>query len=146
MRASNLENVSTLLPRTEWPKVEHVPLCRVDGCHEPALPGDELKLCEECGRLQRLPGMARVRRNRYRRVAPVLNEPGGTGPACSGRTELFFADDPDVIAEAKALCWDCPVRPDCLEAALASPALVGVWGGLTEQERRQSPGVRVPAP
>jgi len=126
---------TTLLPRTEWPKREQVALCRVDGCNTPALLGDELRLCADCGQFQRLPGMARVRRDRYRRVAAVLNEPDGTGPACSGRTDLFFSDDPDVIAEAKAICADCPVRPECLEVAFATPALVGVWGGLTEEER-----------
>jgi len=35
------------------------------------------------------------------------------------------------------LCEDCPVRRECLEAALADPELIGLWGGSTEAERRE---------
>jgi WhiB family redox-sensing transcriptional regulator len=35
------------------------------------------------------------------------------------------------------LCRDCPVRQECLEAALADPDLQGLWGGTTERERRE---------
>ena len=35
------------------------------------------------------------------------------------------------------LCADCAVRQECLEAALADPELVGLWGGTTERERRE---------
>jgi len=37
----------------------------------------------------------------------------------------------------RALCGDCPVRQECLEAALADESLVGLWGGTTELERRE---------
>jgi WhiB family transcriptional regulator, redox-sensing transcriptional regulator len=33
------------------------------------------------------------------------------------------------------LCDGCPVRAECLEAALTDPELVGLWGGTTERER-----------
>ena len=39
-------------------------------------------------------------------------------------------------ARAKAVCTACPVRCDCLRYALAAGPLQGVWGGLTEDERR----------
>ena len=39
-------------------------------------------------------------------------------------------------ARAKAVCTACPVRTDCLRYALAAGPLQGVWGGLTEEERR----------
>ena len=37
---------------------------------------------------------------------------------------------------AKKLCANCPVREDCLEAALARHESYGIWGGLNELERR----------
>ena len=38
--------------------------------------------------------------------------------------------------KAKAICMGCPVRLDCLADALDSRAEFGVWGGMTERERR----------
>jgi WhiB family redox-sensing transcriptional regulator len=40
------------------------------------------------------------------------------------------------IEEAKSVCRGCPVRDDCLEWALETGQDIGVWGGLTELERR----------
>jgi WhiB family transcriptional regulator, redox-sensing transcriptional regulator len=48
----------------------------------------------------------------------------GTGPALGQ------------VARAKAVCSACAVRRDCLGYALTSGPLQGVWGGLTEEERR----------
>lgn len=39
--------------------------------------------------------------------------------------------------KAKAVCFACPVRIDCLADALDSQTEFGVWGGLTERERRE---------
>jgi WhiB family transcriptional regulator, redox-sensing transcriptional regulator len=55
--------------------------------------------------------------------------------------ELFFpigTSGPALaqIAEAKAVCRRCPVRRECLAWALASGQDAGIWGGLTEDERR----------
>ncbi|MEW2550327.1 WhiB family transcriptional regulator [Streptomyces zhihengii] len=44
--------------------------------------------------------------------------------------------DHEAIAEAKELCGWCPVRRDCLNYALENVLKEGVWGGLTEAERR----------
>lgn len=38
---------------------------------------------------------------------------------------------------AKAICAICPVREACLEHALSAREKHGVWGGLTERERRR---------
>ena len=43
--------------------------------------------------------------------------------------ELFFAESPDDVEHAKALCSDCPVRLDCLNGALERSEPWGVWGG-----------------
>jgi WhiB family transcriptional regulator, redox-sensing transcriptional regulator len=51
--------------------------------------------------------------------------------------DLFFPDDSRSPAhEAKEWCARCPVQPECLEYALAAGEEFGVWGGLTEKERR----------
>jgi len=38
--------------------------------------------------------------------------------------------------DARSLCFSCPVRMECLAEALNSESSFGVWGGLTERERR----------
>jgi WhiB family redox-sensing transcriptional regulator len=43
--------------------------------------------------------------------------------------ELFFAETPSDVEEAKALCQSCPVRAQCLEGALDRREPWGVWGG-----------------
>ncbi|WP_336921443.1 WhiB family transcriptional regulator [Aquipuribacter sp. SD81] len=53
-------------------------------------------------------------------------------------------EDPDALfvqgaaqQQAKVLCRACPVRTECLAQALDTRTEFGVWGGLTERERRQ---------
>lgn len=55
--------------------------------------------------------------------------------------ELFFpvgsgGPATSQIAQAKAVCHRCPVASDCLAWALATGQDAGVWGGLSEEERR----------
>ena len=38
--------------------------------------------------------------------------------------------------EAKLVCFGCPVRTECLAEALDHGIEFGVWGGMTERERR----------
>jgi WhiB family redox-sensing transcriptional regulator len=65
-----------------------------------------------------------------------------TRAACSSEDpELFFpigTTGPAVeqVEAAKRVCAGCAVREDCLEFALASNQEAGIWGGLTEDERR----------
>lgn len=40
--------------------------------------------------------------------------------------------------KAKAICGVCPVNSECLEFALQIKEPYGIWGGLTEAERRQT--------
>jgi len=51
--------------------------------------------------------------------------------------ELFFPEKGGSVREAKAVCARCPVRAQCLEHALAHDERFGVWGGLSEPERRR---------
>ena len=48
---------------------------------------------------------------------------------CSSDPELFFADSPQDVMRAKALCAICPVRSACLSGALQRGEPFGVWGG-----------------
>lgn len=55
--------------------------------------------------------------------------------------ELFFpvgttGPDADKIETAKAVCRSCTVTSECLSWALDTGQDAGVWGGLTEDERR----------
>lgn len=43
--------------------------------------------------------------------------------------ELFFAETPSDVEDAKRLCTDCPVQALCLEGALERREPWGVWGG-----------------
>jgi WhiB family redox-sensing transcriptional regulator len=66
-----------------------------------------------------------VHRARCKDEDPELFFPvGTTGPAASQ------------IAQAKAICMQCDVRTQCLEWAMATIQDAGVWGGLSEEERR----------
>jgi WhiB family redox-sensing transcriptional regulator len=63
--------------------------------------------------------------------------------ACAGEpTHLFFPDDKRIerafMAEARAICATCPVLVECQEYALSfnTNDLQGIWGGMSERQRR----------
>jgi WhiB family redox-sensing transcriptional regulator len=51
--------------------------------------------------------------------------------------EAFFPEKGGSTREAKRICSACPVRNECLEHALANDERFGIWGGLSERERRR---------
>ena len=51
--------------------------------------------------------------------------------------EAFFPEKGGSTREAKAVCQACQVREDCLEYALANDERFGIWGGMSERERRR---------
>ena len=51
--------------------------------------------------------------------------------------ELFYPTSDEYADIAKAICMVCPVREPCLEHAITAREKQGVWGGLTERERRR---------
>ena len=66
-----------------------------------------------------------IHRARCKDEDPELFFPvGNTGPAAVQ------------TAAAKAICMRCEVRAECLEWAMATGQECGVWGGLSEDERR----------
>lgn len=51
--------------------------------------------------------------------------------------DLFFPERGASTKDAKAVCQGCIVREDCLEYALTNREKFGIWGGLSERERRR---------
>jgi WhiB family redox-sensing transcriptional regulator len=51
--------------------------------------------------------------------------------------EAFFPEKGGSTREAKKVCVSCDVRAECLEYALAHDERFGIWGGLSERERRR---------
>ena len=51
--------------------------------------------------------------------------------------DLFFPERGASTREAKAVCRGCEVRAECLEYALDHGEKFGIWGGLSERERRR---------
>jgi len=51
--------------------------------------------------------------------------------------EAFFPEKGGSTREAKRVCQGCDVRRECLEFALENDERFGIWGGLSERERRR---------
>ncbi|GAB2444686.1 hypothetical protein GCM10027062_26020 [Nocardioides hungaricus] len=51
--------------------------------------------------------------------------------------EAFFPEKGGSTREAKKVCLTCEVREECLESALMNDERFGIWGGLSERERRK---------
>ena len=51
--------------------------------------------------------------------------------------EAFHPEKGGSTREAKRTCLGCDVRTQCLEYALANQERYGIWGGLSERERRK---------
>ena len=51
--------------------------------------------------------------------------------------ELFFPERGSSTREAKEVCRGCVVSQDCLEFAIANGEKFGIWGGMSERERRR---------
>ena len=82
--------------------------------------------------------------------APILNLVSGFGDPADGEEqwqeralcaqtdpEAFFPEKGGSTREAKRICLGCEVRGECLEYALANDERFGIWGGLSERERRR---------
>jgi WhiB family redox-sensing transcriptional regulator len=58
--------------------------------------------------------------------------------------DAFFPEKGGSTRAAKAICAGCPVKAQCLAYALANDDRFGVWGGLSERERRRLRPARPP--
>lgn len=51
--------------------------------------------------------------------------------------DAFFPDKGGSTRDAKKICQTCEVRSECLEYAVGNDERFGIWGGLSERERRK---------
>ena len=51
--------------------------------------------------------------------------------------EAFFPEKGGSTRDAKKICTSCEVKTECLEYALQNDERFGIWGGLSERERRK---------
>ena len=49
---------------------------------------------------------------------------------------IFYPERGQSGDQARVMCGGCAVQPECLDAAVASRELFGIWGGTSERERR----------
>ncbi len=57
---------------------------------------------------------------------------------CRGAdADLFFPERGASTRKAKAICAACQVQAECLEFAITESEKFGIWGGLSERERRK---------
>ena len=57
---------------------------------------------------------------------------------CRGaNADLFFPERGASTRTAKGICQACAVREHCLEFAITNGEKFGIWGGLSERERRK---------
>ncbi len=57
---------------------------------------------------------------------------------CRGaNADLFFPERGASTRTAKSICRQCTVREECLEFAIVNSEKFGIWGGLSERERRK---------
>ncbi len=68
-----------------------------------------------------------------------IDEMGWQEKALCAQTdpEAFFPEKGGSTREAKKVCLSCEVRADCLDYALKNDERFGIWGGLSERERRR---------
>ena len=71
-------------------------------------------------------------------VVPITEErPWAVFASCRDRDpDAFFPATPEGERAAIRICQGCAVRTECLEFALESGVRFGIWGGLTEKQRR----------
>jgi WhiB family transcriptional regulator, redox-sensing transcriptional regulator len=62
-------------------------------------------------------------------LAAAHRIPSGLDLPCTDNPDLFFAEAPADLEQAKTLCQGCRARIDCLQGALERQELWGVWGG-----------------
>lgn len=81
-------------------------------------------------------------------MAYITHQEWAEKAACIGiPTDMFFleleegatdeekADYRDTVKSVKKICAGCPVKAECLDAALENDERAGIWGGKTPQQR-----------
>ena len=67
-----------------------------------------------------------------------IDQPWAVDALCAQTDpDMFHPEKGESAKQAKAVCAKCPVRAECLTWALTNNERFGVWGGLSERERRK---------
>jgi WhiB family redox-sensing transcriptional regulator len=71
-------------------------------------------------------------------TAPILEErPWSAFASCQDAKDIsFFPQNKAQERAAKTICGICPVREECLDHALMTNERLGMWGGVSEKQRR----------
>lgn len=87
-----------------------------------------------------------IRHTNFHRAAPAIRDPKerwqdqGTcsAPEHAPHRDLWFSveRDKEAVRNAQLICHDCPVKAECADWALTNRTQYGIWGGLTERQRR----------
>ena len=72
-------------------------------------------------------------------AAPITEErPWVVFSACRDKDgDVFFPESKAAEQTALSICATCPVQAECLDYALEADIRFGVWGGMTEKQRRR---------
>ena len=70
-------------------------------------------------------------------VLPSVGAWSAHGSCASFDPELFFPEPGADTSAARAICRTCPVRRMCLDHAIETRQKFGIWGGMTENQRRR---------
>jgi WhiB family redox-sensing transcriptional regulator len=71
-------------------------------------------------------------------VLPVVRQQWLDRAAClQADPDAFYPEKGGSSRAAKRVCHTCPVQAECLSYALANDERFGIWGGMSERERRQ---------
>ncbi len=71
-------------------------------------------------------------------MTPIETLPWAAQAKClQAEPDTFFPEKGGSTREAKRICAACEVRVECLDYALANDERFGIWGGLSERERRK---------
>ena len=66
-----------------------------------------------------------------------IDQPWAVDALCAQTDpDVFHPEKGESTKQAKAVCVKCPVRTECLTWALTTNERFGIWGGLSERERR----------
>jgi WhiB family redox-sensing transcriptional regulator len=71
-------------------------------------------------------------------ILPVETQPWYEQAACLDKdADCFFPEKGGSTRAAKRICQTCSVQAECLDYALDNDERFGIWGGLSERERRR---------
>jgi WhiB family transcriptional regulator, redox-sensing transcriptional regulator len=81
---------------------------------------------------------SRTQRQEAPAMLPIETLPWAEDAKClQADPETFFPEKGGSTREAKRICQSCDVRSECLDYALTNDERFGIWGGMSERERRK---------